>query len=506
MATIPASQIVNINANVLAPGGELVDLSGLFITQNSLFPDGQVVSFATAEDVALVAGVSSDEYKAAVKYFTAYSISTKKPGRILFYKINLAPTHAVLRSSPLAMTLTELQGITEVISITVDGVVNASTLVTLATATSFADAAAMIEAGFSYSAPNFTVTYDALFDQFVFTSNSTGTSSTIDFAIGSGADFLKLTAGTGATVTQGSNGVSTNDMVSVMNDVVLTNRNWFTFSTIFEPTLAQKKSFVQWVSPKNAEYAYICWDTDVTSNTVNPVADNIYNYVNAGNYDNVFLVSRESSSLANLLNLAAFVSGSAASIDFTATNNRITYAFKEQAGLDVSISNPSIALNVITNGSNFYGDYGTKNDEFKFLYPGQVSGKWQWFDELTNAAYMKATMQNTLLTLLMAVPSIPYNSQGYNGLIKTSLLGDISSFINFGAIRNGITLSGVQKAAINASAGRDITGDLFHQGFVLDVLDPGAIVRAQRGSPIINLYYTSGGAVHTINMTTTLVL
>ena len=504
MATIPASQIVNINANVLDAGGSLVTLNSVFITDNTTFPVNTLVSFATADDVATYAGSTSTDYKMAVRYFAGYSISTTKPGRLYFYRIGISPTAGVLRSNILAYTLAELQAITPgTLTVVTDGVTKTSASIDLSTATSFTNAASLIQAAFT--TPNFAVAYDSAGDQFTFTSNSTGATSTVTFANGTNGidDALKLTALSGASLIEGTAGIG-NDVSPAMNALTAITQNWFTFVTTYEATLIHKKSFSDWVSTHNAEYAYVCWDTTATAVVVNDANDNIENYVKSHDIDNVVIITKDPTVTEDLNLVAAFVCGSAASIDFTAVNNRPTFAFKKQSGLAPSVMSATIAQNIIDNGANFYGRYGTKNEDFTWLYPGQVSGKWKWFDELTNATYMKATMQNTLLTLLGNVPSIPYNQQGYKGLIATSLLGDIASFINYGAIRIGVTLSAQQVASVNFQAGRDISTDLFNHGYVLDVLDPGAIVRGDRGSPIINLWYTSGGAVQKINMTTTL--
>lgn len=509
MASIPASQIVNINPNVLQAGGSLVKLNGLFLTSNSLMPSGQVISFATSDDVAVFFGSSSDEHTIALKYFTGYSIATSRPGRILFYRVDATATPAKLYSAPITDDLATVKTYSGGnLIITVDSVEYTSSILDFSSANSFSDIANIIEAAFAYSGGTFTVDWNTQLNEFVFTSPTTGTSSTISYCsstIQGTATQLLLTQVTNAVTIQGTNGVGSSLSAS-MDAIVAINRNWFTFATVFEATLSQKKSLADWVTTFNADYAYVCHDTNSTATVVNSANDNIENYCKANAIDNVFVVTKDSSFIGNLANYAAFVCGTAAGIDFTATNNRITFAFKQQAGLGPTVTNPSLAQNIIDNGANFYGDYGTKTDQFKFLYPGKVYGKWKYFDELANAAYMKATMQNTLIVLLISVPSIPYNTYGYQGLIATSLSTDLQNFLDFGAIRQGVTLSGTEIAAINLQAKRDITKDLFNKGYVLDVLDPGATVRGERGSPIINLYYTSGGAVHQINMTATLVL
>ena len=66
-------------------------------------------------------------------------------------------------------------------------------------------------------------------------------------------------------------------------------------------------------------------------------------------------------------------------------------------------------------------------------------------------------------------------------------------------------LSASQIAAVNASAGAKIDTVLSSRGWYLQIKDPGATVRAARGTPIITLYYMDGGSIQTITMASILV-
>ena len=94
---------------------------------------------------------------------------------------------------------------------------------------------------------------------------------------------------------------------------------------------------------------------------------------------------------------------------------------------------------------------------------------------------------------------MPYNNEGYEYL-KAAQKDNITSMLNFGAIRKGVALSSTQKAAVNAAAGVDAATAIYQQGYFMQVLDPGATVRGQRGSPVINFWYADGGAVQSITM------
>ena len=80
------------------------------------------------------------------------------------------------------------------------------------------------------------------------------------------------------------------------------------------------------------------------------------------------------------------------------------------------------------------------------------------------------------------------------------MIDPITSALNFGAIRSGISMSASQKAQVNQAAGLDVSTTIEQQGYYLQILDPGAQVRGNRGTPVINFWYTDGGAVQKITV------
>ena len=69
-----------------------------------------------------------------------------------------------------------------------------------------------------------------------------------------------------------------------------------------------------------------------------------------------------------------------------------------------------------------------------------------------------------------------------------------------GVIDAGVVLSEKQKAELYVEAGQDISETLFTEGYFVQVDDPGSVVRAERGTPIINIWYTYGGSVNKLNV------
>jgi hypothetical protein len=485
---IPASDIVTINPSVLGAGGNALALNGLILTKNTALPTGGVQTFGNASAVGDYFGTSSDEYTLASVYFSGYDGSAIKPSTLIFAPYNDAARAAWIKSGSLStMTLTQLQALTGTLIVTVDGTAFTSSTINLATATSFSDAATKITAGFTGTGKP-TCTWNAVGSTFQLTSATTGATSTIGYCTGTLATSLKFTSATAAILSQGA---VVDTITTCMTTVTNATQNWASFMTLWEPVTADKVLIATWANGQNSRYMYVAWDTDGQA-IVSGSTTAFGAVAKAAKYDGVMCVY-------NTKELAAFVLGTIASIDFSRRNGRITAAFKSQSGLAVTCSTKSVADILLANGYSFYGTYNTANDSFNFLYSSQLTGKWLWLDEFVNEVYLNSQLQLALLSLLTNIGSVPYNNQGYS-LIRAAMSDPIESARNFGAMRSGVALSNAQKAIINSSAGLDVSGDLYANAYYLQILDPTSQVRAARGTPVINLWYTSGGAVHKISL------
>lgn len=299
---------------------------------------------------------------------------------------------------------------------------------------------------------------------------------------------------------------ATDTPTTAMNHAAAISRAWVTFSTTFEPSLADKKLFAEWVSAQNQRYAYVAWDTDAlaiasgTGVTFGEVA-------RALAYDTVLPISGDAaaaiaqgSTLAQVTrDAAAFICGVVAATDYTRKDGRVTACFRTQAGLLPTVIDNQNALNLAANGYSFYGQFANSVNVKNFFSDGKVSGKWNFLDSFAGQVYLNTNLQTAIVSLMIAVNSLPYNQAGYS-LARAAMNDPISAAKNAGIIRTGVSLSASQIAQINQTAGQDISSDLVNNGFFLQILDPGAQARAARGTPIVNLWYTDGGAIQSISL------
>lgn len=507
MATIPARDIVAVNPGVLPAGGSALDMIGLLLTTSTRLPIGSIVQFASAVDVANYFGGSSQEASVASVYFLGFDNSTRKPGSVLFAQFNTADVAAWLRGANTGLSLTQLKALPAgTISVTISGSTKTSASIDLSAATSYSNAATIIQTAFT--APGFVVTYDSTSGAFIFTTTATGAAATLTAATVSPlATSLKLTPATGAVTSQGADEA---EPTTFMNAVIAANTDWATFMTLFDPDGGvgndMKLEFASWTNAQNNQYGYVAWDSDVAPTNTMPATSSLGILLAETNMSGTYVHWAADATQGALK--AAFICGTTASIDFTRRNGRITFAFRSQTGLVADVVNQTVAHNLggdpqsigsRGNNYNFYGAYATRNDQFVWENRGFVSGPFLWFDSYINQIWLNNAIQLALMVLLGSVNSIPYNTQGY-ALIEATCLDPIAAAINFGAIRAGITLSQSQIAQVNSSAGADIADTIQQRGWYLQILDAQPQVRAARSSPPCTLWYTDGQSVQAINL------
>lgn len=509
MSTIPASEVAAVNPSVLGVGGSSLDLVNLALTESTAIPIGTVQSFPDATSVQSYFGGNSTEAAFAAVYFQGFDGSSKKPGNLLMAQYNAAAVSGFLRGAALGLTLTQLQALAAgTLTISVGGTPNTSASIDLSGATSFSNAADLIEAGFT--APAFAVTYDSTFDAFVFTTTATGAAATITQVTADAlANALKLTTATGAVLSQGADAAVP---ATFMNAVVNVTAAWATFATLFDPDgsgNAVKQAFAAWKNTQNNRFGYVCWDLDVTPTASVPATGSL-GYLLAQNGDSgTCLLDGDAAAgwdSTTAISLAAFAAGFGPSLDFTEKNGRATMAFKAQAGLVATVTTAAAANNLggnpqssgRGNGYNFYGAYGSANNNFTWFQRGFCTGDFAWFDSYLNQIWFNNLCQNALLSLQSNAKSIPYTVSG-NALIESALADPIAAGLNFGAFAPG-PISQSQIAAVNAAAGADVASTLQTQGYYLQVLPAASASRAARTSPPCKLWYLDRGSVQAITL------
>ena len=493
MSTIPASYIVAINPRLIPAGGTDLEFNGLFLTDNTLIPtDAPLMEFSSAETVSAFFGETSDEYKAASLYFLGYNNSFAKPRRVMFARRVSAAAGAWLRGAKYTGTLATVKAITAgTLNIEINSTTIALTGIDFSSATSYSDAAATLETALDGELTGVTVAFSSLTGAFQINSPSTGATETITFASGTVAELLNFTESTGAVKTNGSDALT---QTANMNAIKAQSQNWVTFTTLYSATDAEHLGLAEWASNQGIEYLYVGWTNDARLLVQGGTSD-IASQIDAAEYGATALVYDN-------INVAAFILGTAASINWNRYQGTITFAFKHIDGLAPTVTDETTAALLDEKGVGYVGKFATRNDAFTFFYSSKIFGRYGFIDTFVNTVWLKNVMQVSIMNGLTLAGRVPYNERGYT-LIRAWLQDPINRAVNNGAIDPGVTLSESQKAQVYNETGKDLTTELWTKGYTILVEDAGAAVRVGRNSPNISVYYTYGGSVHRVEVAST---
>lgn len=491
MSTIPYSTVADIIPGVLPAGGNAVDLNPVVLSESIYAPQEEVLAFTSSLSVASYFGQSSPEAAIASTHFQGPDNKTASPGVLYFLGYAEAAVPGwLMGTSSTPATLAALQALSGTLDITVGGTAFNSAAINFSAVGSFSAAAAAILAAFT--APTFTVVYDALHQAFLFTSTATGASATITYCTGTLAASLGLSAASGGTLSQGANATTP---ATTLNWLISVFQNWMSFYTTWQSTQTEQEEFATWSNANQPRYLYLSWD-------MGAAADVFENPASFGGW-------LAANSIVGTLPIygtaehAAFVGSYFASLNFNQLNGRATLCFESQSGLPVSVDDTTTYTNVTSNGYNVYGAFGSNNpaDDAEWMTPGSVSGKWLWADTYGNQVWLNANLQVDIVTGFRALGQIPYNTDG-DVLLAGFCAPAIQAALNFGAIRKGISLSTEQIQDIINLVGSDVSSTIVAQGYYLYTNAAGTApnVRAARQSPPAILLYQDGQSVQSLMM------
>lgn len=181
--TIPASFYVGVTPGVISAGQTGITLSEIMLTTNTRIPIGSLLACTSLSSVQTYFGPSSLEATEAAVYFAGYQGATQTPAALLFTQYPTANVGAWLRGGNISgLTLAQLQAISGVLTVTIDGTAHTSSSVNLSGATSFSGAAQAITNALGLTGPTqatATGTFGA-----TFTASGSGTNLTVSTVTG----------------------------------------------------------------------------------------------------------------------------------------------------------------------------------------------------------------------------------------------------------------------------------------------------------------------------------
>lgn len=482
LPSIPMKRIVSINPSALGVGGSALGLNTVLLSVDSIF---SIKSYASSDDVASVFGYESPEHKFAEGYFAGFIGSTKKPEELYISRYNQKPIAAKLigaslKNIGLESIKTIFNGELEIV---VDGELKTANI-DLSKATSFSDAANILGTALGVKCE-----FNSHLQSLIFYSGKEAMDSSIGFGSGEVAAYLGLTKALGAVVDNHTGAEGVSELMFRVTNYTLN------FSTItYSPdafSLEHRQAMALWNSKQDSRFWFVAYEMEPNALLENN-PDSFGSWIKENNIEGTTIIYGD-------LEHAALACGFAASINFDEFNGNTTMEFRRQGGVSASVTDEPTANALESNGYTYYGAYATAKDRFTFFSNTCVSGQFGWVNTYLNQIYMHSQLQLAGINLLMAAKSVPYNDTG-KAMHRAAYKDPIDQMINFGGIQNGVELDELEKTLINQQAGFDAAMQLYLDGWCLVLGTATSEIRRKRAALPSMLWYTDGGSVHRINL------
>ncbi|MDE1484292.1 DUF3383 domain-containing protein [Xenorhabdus bovienii] len=479
MNTIPASDIVSVLPGVVGTGGNPLALNALFITKNTPSAMLSVKAFGSSEQVAEIFGAKSKEHESAQVYFAGFVGSTTRPETLYIASMVTSAQAAKLVGNKVPLR-TDFSHIPQGLALDIDGKRQVATI-TPADIKSYSALADAVSASLAKAG---TCKYDVTSRTFSIEGATKGSAGTIGFGSGDLAEYMGLTEETA----QKNDGINADTIDELMPRITKAVSNFVSIMAMGDFSSDEKLAISKWVTLQNDRYVHVLY-----SNSRELVAlEAISNAITESDIGGTCLMYGDHTH-------GSFACTYAASLNFNELNGRATFAFRRQEGLTPTVTDKSLADELLRLRFNFYGAYGTANDRFVFVNQGSISGKFKWMDSYINQVYLNSQLQLALMTMLTSFKSLPYNEAG-KAIHRAAIQDPISQMLNFGAIQRGITLSEQQKEQINIEAGFDAAAQINAEGWCLRIGETPAQTRGLRESMPLKLWYADGGSVQQITL------
>lgn len=482
--------------------------AGIGLTANALIPStNPVLQFTSAAAVGTYFGTSSNEYKAAVKYFKTSTTALSIPKYIYFGKYVVAATNPYLRSGVVTNTATKLTALKAItsgnITVSVNGTTYPTTGIDLSAATSLSNVASLLttaittaNAALNSGGANFTITYDSTFNQFVASIPGTGSTKTMNYFSSTGspnlATTLQFTQATNAILSQGQNAA---DAAANLASLLPYFTDQFSIAFVddldgdLDDTILLDTA--TWVDGQGDRFAFFLWSNEVALESLTDTTSIWYQINQAGLNNTAFF----DEVIYNNSDRAFAAMGIFASVDFTLPNSAITLAFKTQTGLLPSVTDTSIAQILDTKAINYYGNVGINGStvQVNWFYGSYISGKWTFIDNLVAQVWIAFQFQVGLANLFSALGQVPNDPDG-DGQIRSVLTDKANACIANGIIAQGVVFDSATSQQLKTNFGIS-SQELTNNGYVIVNSATSQALRQIRESSPWFFIYVKGSAI-----------
>lgn len=511
MAAIDIGLYIPVTNTVDNPLNNAKTFAGLGLTGSNFIPTTTpILQFKSLADVGDYFGTDTVEYASARKYFASCVTAINFPPYIYFGLISLNAIGAWLASGKIedpSAKLIELQAVTAgVLSVIIDGSSYTTTGIDLSGATSLSDAASIIQTAVTTAhapiASIFTFSYNGSRNTFYSYNDDTGVTSTIGYFFSlttNLATILQTTQATNAVLSQGRDAMTITENLEFLKGEFTDQFSiYFVDNLLGTITNDQQLELAQWVSDQGDKFWAVIWSNEVALRSLTDTTS-IWYLINQAGINNCSIFDEV---LYNNSDRVSAASGIFASVDLTQPNSAIALAWKQQDGLLPSVTNTSVASILDTKGINYYGKVAFTGSALTqdFFYPGAISGKWTFVDNLVGAVWIAYQCQFQTADLFLSVGQVPIDPDG-QGQVRSGLNVAMEGSKANGIIVTGLTFDNTTSIEIKTTFGIDSI-ELTNNGYaILNTLPPAGLRKLRVSSPWYVLY-TKGSAYQFVPINT----
>jgi hypothetical protein len=487
---LPISNLINISVNLASVPLSVQNFQTALILGPSTVIDTvqRYRTYTTMTGVANDFGSTTPEYLAAQAWFS----QSPTPNTLYIGRWCQAASAAQLVCGPLSTTNSALATWTAITSggfkITINGTLETITGLDFHLQTSLAGVASVIQTALNAALTNTTCVYQAPYNNFVITSPTTGTNSTITVlsAPGSGTDISAIMSGTTATGAYVATGLALETALAAV-----------TYFDVNYPTLwfglyvcgasASDYQAIQAYIEAEAGQHFQAIPTQDSNTLLSGNTTNLAYLLQAAKYNYCLCFYSSTSLYAAVSALSRILT-----TNWNASNSAITLMYKQLPGITADTLTTSQATNVASYNCNMYVNYNIQGNYPIVQYGICPSG--QYVDSVVGACVLKSTILSNMFTALATGNKIPMTDAGQS-ILDNQIVLACESFVANGYLGPEVW--------DGPSFGNLATGQWVQKGYYVyqpPVSSLSATVRATRVSVPFQIAAVLSGAVHTASV------
>ena len=483
MAQLAVSSVVNVSINMAPTAAATRDFGALLVLGSTAVIDTQerYRQYSNLEGVIADFGISAPEYQAAQKYFS----QSPRPAVLYIGRWAKVATAGLLHGKILTAAQQDLSLFTAItagtMNISVDGTARNLTAINLSTVANLNAVAAAITAKLS---PNATCTWDAAMQRFDIVSTTTGTASSVGFAVdGPVASLLGLQSNQALPAVPG---IAAEPLAATVQFLAEKTAGWYGV-TVADNALLDSDILATADLIEGLDRSRIFGVTTADTNALSSVSTADIAYKLAQKKLARTVVQYSSTTPFAVASLF----GRAFTVNFQGNNTTITLKFKQEPVVVAEEITTTQAASLKGKKANVFVEYD--NDTAIIQEGVMCSGA--FIDERHGLDWLQNDLQTAVWNLQYTNNTkIPQTEQGMNryaAVIEARLEQ---------AVRNGLVAPGVWNGD---SFGTLQAGDQLTKGyyvFINSIDDQSQADREARKAPPIQVAIKLAGAVHFVNV------